>query len=876
MAGGYEDLIKKYAGDLDPRVIAARIRVESGGNPNVTAKPQQWQTGYGSEIGLLQMSPDTRKQYGISKKQAKDPETNIGVQSKQWNAWARSFFGKAKPQDPVAYNTWAWLTTSIGPGAVRKVRDLTGGDYSLGKLAKVADPKLLSKYRGYWGSQSPQKVAYRIKSAIKNVTRAMAKPVPATHISSKPKTYHQMRAGVPQRSATMAGGKTLSGSLSPQELKDIIINTTGEYSRQDQQDALDLLKQHQAREQAESLRQPIYPGFYSRPGTAEEVRQMKSGLGVTEPVATPKPVAEDPLTTLPGRLAPKASYIDDPPPVGLSPDIGLTDLNKLIGRVADMARAEQNPQRKQKLVKKLRELQVWRLRYSGPHQPAGGTARKYRKNRPKDPAHQQPRVSWIGPQMYLSPRTARDPGVEKEGPVYKNVDIPATPPPAIGGVGSGAPQKILLSSGATTRTGYDPSADLAAGRREVRAGLKEEREAYEGTPTERGYKERRVKLGEAQIEQARKQKTEANKIYDDANKAIDRYIADVNEQIEKIPLEAIQTRLDASSQELQRAKNEIKNFDLQPTMSAGKTIAFSIAAAFSGFAAGFRGSGGNIALQMMSKYMDNQFAVKKAKLNKLKDVYNLTKQQRDYLDKAFTAYKNEYKALMLRRSQLEAAKFSNRSKKLDVKMQMSKFILGVGRELADMDYKAKSGLAEAKRKALAKQRELEVRTKLQAAPKTVTSWKEVVPKDPGRGTQLKPKVIADAMDDLTVLRQMKRLATRVKGKNLTPVKEMLGIFGTDAGKILPQVRAMARMIGRHQGVDKGNFAEKEGRVMVEAITGKSYNKAAQSYKRLMELYNDSAIAFANKVKGWGAAGYDISPFRAVAQGQQGTSMQKVK
>lgn len=169
----YAPLIKKYSGNIDPRVVAARVQVESGGNPTATAKAQKWKTGFGSEVGLLQLSPDARKRYGLTEEQAKNPETNIKYAMKQWNAWANNFFGKNKPKDQATRNVWAWLVTAVGPGAAARLRSLAGG-YDLDKLRDVAeDEKLLSKNRKFWGSQSPGLVGKRIKKGINEVKKVL-------------------------------------------------------------------------------------------------------------------------------------------------------------------------------------------------------------------------------------------------------------------------------------------------------------------------------------------------------------------------------------------------------------------------------------------------------------------------------------------------------------------------------------------------------------------------------------------------------------------------------------------------------------------------------------------------------------------------------
>lgn len=150
-----------------------RIQKESSGNPKAKAPAQKWQTGFGSELGLLQLSPDTRKQYKISNEQAFDPATNIRIGMDVWNKWSKSFFGKETPKNPVTRNVWSWLVTAVGPGAARKLRDMSDGD-DLDSLLKTAnDMEALQKNRKYWGSQSPRLVSQRVRDAVRNVVGAM-------------------------------------------------------------------------------------------------------------------------------------------------------------------------------------------------------------------------------------------------------------------------------------------------------------------------------------------------------------------------------------------------------------------------------------------------------------------------------------------------------------------------------------------------------------------------------------------------------------------------------------------------------------------------------------------------------------------------------
>jgi hypothetical protein len=110
------------------------------------------------------VNPCNQRKYGLTSSSVFDPETNIRVGCDIWNKWAGSFF-KGDGWDPV----WAWLVTAVGPGAVKRLRELAGG-YSTGSLKAVAaDTALMASNKGYWGSQSPGLVSHRIGSAISAV-----------------------------------------------------------------------------------------------------------------------------------------------------------------------------------------------------------------------------------------------------------------------------------------------------------------------------------------------------------------------------------------------------------------------------------------------------------------------------------------------------------------------------------------------------------------------------------------------------------------------------------------------------------------------------------------------------------------------------------
>lgn len=765
---GWDKYIDQYKGSLDPNVIRARIQVESGGNPNVVAKPQQWKTGYGSEIGLLQMSPDTRKQYGITDEQAKDPETNLRVQLKQWNDWSNNFFGNNQPSDPVARNTWAWLTTAVGPGAVRRIRDLTGGDYSLSALARVADNSdVLGQNKKYWGSQSPGLVSKRIKHAIKAVTTSMGG----------------------QRREPMA--------RKPQSAWEIMG---------------DPRYQHKAPD--------------------EDVESRYE---------------------LPGRLAPDTLPTDEQKvPYGLPSNISLDNLNKVINAVGDKAAAETDEARKAALIKRLRELQIYRLRYSGSHQPAEGTSMKY-----TGPQKDKP----TGDLGLFSGKPLELPGATK-GSTFKSVDLSALRAQQQDQSGSGSGRLSMSLTGMPSFDKYteiigraygdDPNSQTSKMiRAQVEANNQKLKAYYNLDPDE-------IKAGVPDLDEVggivgkkRKAQAAAVQAYDDGIKYF-------NDRIKALGgykteggrvagiIERVESRLNSAEAEVRRAYNDIKNAKTDPM---GDIPMWAVA--MIGIGAGLQNMGkpgaGNALVNVLGQVMSAKKAAARAKLEKLMDIHKLSVQQRDYLSRMFEKRLAEKENVTKSRMQLMLSKAAAQEKSANFDMAAADGIIALGKSKVETEFTYRTKAAD----KLAKAEEFKIKQGMQFAKMAAKMAKSAGKK------ALPAKLTTELANDLTVIKQVEHLGQRVKGKDLSPVKEMLGIFGTDAGRILPQVRAMARMIGRHQGVDKGNFAEKEGAIMVEAITGKDWNKAAQSYKRLMELYNDSVQTWQNKVGALGRS-YDVS------------------
>jgi hypothetical protein len=134
MAASWQKWVQQYSGEygVDPKLVNAVIRQESGGNPNATS-------GAGAG-GLMQLMPGTAAGLGVGN--VYDPKQNIrgGVKylSQQLNA-----FGGDIDKALAAYNA--------GPGAVRKYGGIPPYKETQGYVKKV---------RGYYGNKNPQAIAY--------------------------------------------------------------------------------------------------------------------------------------------------------------------------------------------------------------------------------------------------------------------------------------------------------------------------------------------------------------------------------------------------------------------------------------------------------------------------------------------------------------------------------------------------------------------------------------------------------------------------------------------------------------------------------------------------------------------------------------------
>lgn len=153
-------------------LVCCRIAFETGGNPRAVSRPQQWASGVGGEMGLLQLSPDTRAAHGLTDKQALDPGTNLRIGQALWLRWYRSWADWALAKrisiphlQLVPCAAACWLVTSIGPGAMRWLTRSLGGDVETWP-AYTATIYRLGEHAGTFGRQSASLIKRRIRVAL--------------------------------------------------------------------------------------------------------------------------------------------------------------------------------------------------------------------------------------------------------------------------------------------------------------------------------------------------------------------------------------------------------------------------------------------------------------------------------------------------------------------------------------------------------------------------------------------------------------------------------------------------------------------------------------------------------------------------------------
>lgn len=409
----------------------------------------------------------------------------------------------------------------------------------------------------------------------------------------------------------------------------------------------------------------------------------------------------------------------------------------------------------------------------------------------------------------------------------------------------------------TTSYGYDPSAVV-------------EKEAETG----RQVFEHEKGISTSQAEEIQAAGTEKEKIIqekrDIINQVIEKNRADVarwsgSPETKKGPMEQIQDRITKSDEILGNIRGEIAKVNERDLIGPGRTIVFALAAAFSGFAAGFRGTGGNPALQMMNSYLDRQMAIKKQQVEKLKDLHNMSKTQRDYLDGVLKDYRKQKEVDILQLTQAQLAENSLKDESVSNKLKTSNSIIELDRRVNKLKYDLQTNQQKDSLKygeALSPKTTVLTKTSSGGGGGSgLATWmaKEKYKAELKKvGGKVPAGTVSNLVEEYSVAKRAKSLAELVAKTSITPPQEWASIFGTDAGILKPQITAMARQIGRKLGTEKGNFAEREGKVMVDAITGKHWDKAKQTAKRLKELYMEVYNNTDTKIRALKKSGYDVT------------------
>jgi hypothetical protein len=333
--------------------------------------------------------------------------------------------------------------------------------------------------------------------------------------------------------------------------------------------------------------------------------------------------------------------------------------------------------------------------------------------------------------------------------------------------GGGAP--VTTRQVSRTTLGYDPSQALAETRQAAEGAIKQ-----------------RVKLGLQEAGVLEQERAERERILGLKEKYIGRALEQNKAALaqlrgsgkDKGVLGKVQDRITKADNILGNIRGKISKIDLQPSISTGRTIAFAIAAAFSGFAAGFRGTSGNAALSMMQTYVNNQMKAKKAQIDKLKDLHKLTRGQRDYLDDVLNIYRKKEEKLLLERAQYDLAKLALPTESLGIQLKKANGVLKIQKEIQ----KRAEEMDEAQKK-------LKLQYKTKTAP--VTKETKVTKPSSLREFMIKERYKARLKDKAAGPGQYKGVSSELKTRFLQGVNVM---------KRLDEIKALHKKYQPWRGV----------------------------------------------------------------------------
>lgn len=271
-------------------------------------------------------------------------------------------------------------------------------------------------------------------------------------------------------------------------------------------------------------------------------------------------------------------------------------------------------------------------------------------------------------------------------------------------------------------------------------------------------------------------------------------------------------------------------------MPAGRAALAYIASALGGFAEGFsQGKVKNRVVGMLNAAVERDVAAQRTNIQKLLQSAQFAGVERNRLQSMLNMYEDRVRGAVKDTLALRLQEIAIASTDMKAKAQLSQIAAGFAMKEAQVHSMMKPRVTSVTKKG---------------------PLGALMAKAQGKRKPLSPDFQLKLHGQRALIEQVGRLAHKIKGKNLTPLSELLGIFGTEGGKYMPQVRALARQLGRMRGVDKGNIAISEGKIMVYDYTGKRWNKAEQTARRLWAEFQRERRRYGKLVSGL-SEGHDV-------------------
>jgi hypothetical protein len=564
-------------------------------------------------------------------------------------------------------------------------------------------------------------------------------------------------------------------------------------------------------------------------------------------------------------------------PEWLPADTSLDKLNTIISGLETRVSAEEDNTTRNTLMAQLEAAKRYRLNFSGPHQPPGGTV---------NPPSNEP-ISLNPPVKVLPLETGykRLPG--------KTAAPPSTGAPVAAPFAADVPKITLGAQGrsVSTTSGVPyPAEDLA--RREELGG------------TMLGEQ---LKLANARRERLQKIAEKRIGLLDEADKTIARFSQSAQDDLDRLTglaggkpvlglppgaveepgmtsaaqraraglkggevekpavpearkglIAKMEERFNEAGAQLDAARKDLADFKLDPQRGVGiQVVIAGIADAMRIMGSSIASGGRNLGSgpSYVSQVLDRNLQAQKIELEKMMKIHGMTKEQRDFTWKAWNEFKDEKKAIELRMAQLDAARLANMTSRIDIKAAAAEEINKMGRDLSALRYATGVGQVEA-----------EIKAKEKAAGKTTTEVSETrkeavnplavaqAKAQVGGGKIMPPATIRNLAEDRSVIYAAMAMANKIRNKDLTPIKGIPWL-PTDANTLMPQIKSLARQIERRLGTDSGNLAQQEGQLMVESVTGREWNKAAQAHRRFLEIVGRLRRKYDEEVGMYGSQGY---------------------